>query len=505
MLRKIIEKLTAHSLKLIGRDFIYAILSGVFLTLSFPQADLWPLAWCAFVPLFLAIQDKSAGRVFLLGYITGVVFWLGTIYWLINVTLPGLIILVMYLALYFAVFAVIFSVLMRRPLPYIFLFVSSAWVLLEYIRSHLFSGFPWGLLAYSQYLNLELVQAADLNGVWGISFIVMTGNVVLYALVRRRITRRLLVPLVFLIITLLYGHYKIHYWQQKAYGQPVKIAVIQPNIPQAFKWQPGYEDLIMDRQVVLSRQAIKDNPDLIIWPEAALPSVVGEDERYYAGVLDFAGRIKKPLLLGVVNKRGDDYYNSADLIGVRGDFLTRYDKLHLVPFGEYIPLRGVFPFLENIVPIADFTAGKDYTVFSLGARRFAVLICFEDLFPELSRKFCLQGAGFLVNITNDAWFGKTAAAHQHLAASVFRAVENRTFVVRSANTGISGFISPYGKVYSLVRDDSGKDIFVSGYSAAEVFPAQAKATAYQRRGDILIIFCIIFLIYAIVLLRKKSR
>ncbi len=504
MLRKIRE-LTAHNSKLTGRDFIYAILSGILLTLAFPQADFWPLAWVAFVPLFFAAHNKSAGKAFLLGYITGIVFWAGTIYWLINVTLPGLVILVIYLAFFLAIFAAIFSILARRQLPYIFMFVSSAWVLLEYIRSHLFTGFPWALLAYSQYTNLELIQAADINGVWGISFIVMTGNIVAYNLVRRKFNKRLLVPLAFLLIVLSYGHYKINHWQKMLNGPSVRIAVIQPNIAQALKWQPGLEGFIMDRQISLTMVSLKHNPDLVIWPEAALPSVYGEDERYYAEAIDLSAKIKKPLLLGAVNKRGDDYYNSADLIDAQGRFILRYDKLHLVPFGEYIPLRGLFPFLEGIVPIADFTAGSEYTVFSLREGRFAVLICFEDLFPELARQFSRRGAQFLVNITNDAWFGRSSAARQHLAASVFRAVENRTFVVRAANTGISGFISPYGKISSLVSDSSGKDIFISGYGLNEVFLPQKSPTGYQRRGDIAIIICILLLVYAIFLLRRASR
>jgi apolipoprotein N-acyltransferase len=227
---------------------------------------------------------------------------------------------------------------------------------------------------------------------------------------------------------------------------------------------------------------------------------------YYKRTSNFAKEIKTPLLLGAVTSRDGLYYNSAVLVSKEAKLLKRYDKLHLVPFGEYIPLRKILGFLETVVPIGDFTAGGDYTIFTLPTR-FSVLICFEDLFPEISRGFVKRGADFLINITNDAWFQKTSSPYQHLAASVLRAVENRAFLVRSANTGISGFIAPSGKIISLVQDKMGRNIFINGYSTQEMLaPLEKNLSFYTRFGDMFILACFLFvLLYSILPSLRKQR
>ncbi|MBI5145405.1 MAG: apolipoprotein N-acyltransferase, partial [Candidatus Omnitrophica bacterium] len=208
------------------------------------------------------------------------------------------------------------------------------------------------------------------------------------------------------------------------------------------------------------------------------------------------------------------YFNRALLVSAEGEVLNQYDKLHLVPFGEYIPLRKALPFLETVVPIGDFTAGREYTVFKQVTRspghqvtsQLSVLICFEDLFPELSREFVKKGADFLINITNDAWFKKTSSPYQHLCASVFRAVENRVPVVRAANTGVSGFIAPTGKIITLVQDESGRNIFVDGYKTQEILIPERDLSFYTRYyGDIFILLCLVFVIYFLILKLLVTR
>jgi apolipoprotein N-acyltransferase len=205
------------------------------------------------------------------------------------------------------------------------------------------------------------------------------------------------------------------------------------------------------------------------------------------------------------------------LISSQGETLVKYNKLHLVPFGEYIPLKKIFPFLETIAPIGDIRPGQDYTIFALpgpqspvpslnaqtrkrtnAQTKFAVLICFEDLFPELARNFVKKGAQFLVNITNDAWYRKTSAPYQHLQASVFRAVENRVSLARAANTGVSGFITPNGKIISLVCDRTGRNIFIEGYKDQEIAIIERRPTFYTRYGDVFIVVCFLFLLYDII-------
>ena len=497
------------------KDYLLCLLSAVLLILSFPKFNLEFLAWVGFVPLFFALQNKTKWQAFFLAYFTGIIFWLGTIYWLAHVTLAGMIILALYLALYFGVFGLIISTINYKLSTMNLIFISSLWVLLEYLRSHLFTGFPWALLGYSQYLNLPVIQIADITGAWGVSFLVMMVNVFIYKVIGQKNKNMVLLPIFLLAFSLSYGYYKLHLQPTTYNLQPFKISVIQGNIPQELKWDPEYKDFIVDKYLTLTRQAVKDKPDLIIWPEAALPSVLEEEPLYYETTQHFVKEINTPLLLGAVTSKNSLYYNSALLISQEAQISNKYNKLHLVPFGEYLPLRRIFRFLEAIVPIGDFTSGKEYTIFELPAagRRppvtFSVLICFEDLFPQISRQFVKRGAGFLVNITNDAWFKKTPSPYQHLQASVFRAVENRVFLVRAANTGVSGFISPCGKIVSLVSDKLGNNIFIPGYITKVISTSalNKKPGFYTRYGDIFIFLLFIFVIYSIfrlVIQRKKQ-
>ena len=515
MLRQI-KSVVSCQLSVVRKGIFLCILSAVLLILSFPKFNLEFLAWFGFVPLFLALKNKNKFKAFLFSYLTGVIFWLGTIYWLIHVTLLGLIILVLYLALYFAIFGLVLSSIQHLASSIQLFFIPSAWVLLEYLRAHLLTGFPWALLGYSQYLNLPVIQIADITGAWGVSFLVMMVNVTVYSVIGYRLSviggkQKFLLPILCILVTLTYGYYKIYLTPNTAHRKPIKVSVIQGNIPQELKWDPQAKDFIIDKYIAISREALKDKPDLIIWPEAAMPVVLEEEPLYYEKVSSLAKQSHTPLLLGAVTLRDSLYYNSAILVSPEGKLLERYDKLHLVPFGEYIPLRSTLGFLETIVPIGDFARGKEYTTFKLQApssklqARFSVLICFEDLFPELSREFSKRGADFLVNITNDAWFKKTSSPYQHLQASVFRAVENRVFLIRSANTGVSGFIAPNGKIISLVKDQKGRNIFISGYNTQGTAPFKENISFYTRHGDIFIWACILLVLYGIIKIRRQRQ
>lgn len=493
------------------RQVIFSILSGIILALPFINGNLWIFAWLGFLPLFFALENKSRGKAFLLSYLCGITFWWLTIYWLVHITFIGTFVLVLYLALYFGLFGLIIK-------NYELLFIPAVWVILEYIRSRLFTGFPWALIGYSQYLNLPVIQIADIFGAPGVSFVVMLFNAGIYSLLRRK--RNYLLPISCLVITLIYGYFKIYQSPlhpacpagRRIATSAVKVSVIQGNIPQELKWDERAAGFIINRYVSLTEEAAGDKPDLIIWPEAASPGLFGEDEAAFQGFFSLAKKIKTPLLLGAVARNDkEEYFNSALLIDAQGRVSGRYDKLHLVPFGEYIPLKNIFRFLETVVPIGDIAPGKEYTLFSLpntyrlSPATFSVLICFEDLFPELSREFVRKGAGFLVNITNDAWYKETTAPYQHLQASVFRAMENRVFLARAANTGISGFISPGGRIISLVKDAAGQDIFVTGYITQDITADKKNLTFYTRHGDVLIFACFLFIPYAIISRLKNKK
>jgi len=491
-------------------QIIFYFFSALFLILAYPPFNLWIFAWFSFLPLFFVLERKSGFKAFVLAYVFGIIFWLVSIYWLIYVTLLGLISLVLYLALYFAFFGWFFKTFSKKKTAYLIFSIPCLWVLLEYLRSHLFSGFPWLLLGHSQYLNLAFIQIADFTGAYGVSFLIMFTNLCLWQ-VFRSIKRESIWALCFCVMAILatwgYGNLKL---KEVYSGKKFSIAVIQPNIPQELKWQEKEKDRIIYQQAQITLKTSDANPDLVIWPETALPLKnldLEEDIFSLLALKNLAQELKSALLTGAVRIDKQDYYNSAYLISSSGQILKFYDKIHLVPFGEYIPIRKYFSFLESIVPIGDFSAGKDFTIFRLDGARFAVLICFEDIFPELARNFVKKGAHFLINITNDAWFGRSPAAHQHFISSVFRAVENRVWIVRSANTGVSGFISPSGKIVSVVKDYLGKEIFVEGYAIENVTIAKNKPLSfYSRYGDVFIIFNLfIFLSILVATSEKKFK
>lgn len=494
------------------------LLSAFLLILSFPNFNFWLFAWIGFLPLFLAIQKTTSRfQAFLLAYFTGIVFWTGIIYWLVHVTLLGSIILILYLAVYFAVFGFFFKTYNLQPKTHNLLFIPSLWIVLEYIRGYLFTGFPWALLGYSQYLNLPIIQIADITGVWGVSFLIMMVNMAVYSILFRKPSpfreashpvlkekQKYLLPALLIIISLIYGYYKLYHLRVTAYGRPLKVSVIQGNIPQEAKWDSRYMESILEKYSSLTVSAAEENPDLIVWPEAASPGILGEDDWVFQEIFSLVRKIKIPLIVGAVVKEDEHYYGSALLINSSGSIADRYDKLHLVPFGEYIPFKKIFPFLEAIVPIGDIARGKDYTVFQVPAN-FSVLDCFEDTFPELAREFVKRGAKFLVNITNDAWYKKTSAPYQHLQASVFRALENRVYLVRAANTGISGFISPEGKIISLVKNKMGQELFISGFDANYIKFLLKNYSFYTRFGDIFIATCFLFIFYGIIRSIRKAK
>ncbi len=490
-----------QSLKNKTQPLFLGFLSSLLLILAFPKFDLWFLAYLGLLPLFFAIKGKRPRISFLLSYLFGFFFFLLTIYWLIHVTLLGYLLLVAYLALYFGLFGFLAGVFSKSsPALKLFLF-PSIWVLLEFLRGHLLTGFGWALLGYSQYKILPVIQIADITGAYGVSFIVVLVNTaiwILFSEVRgqrsevRKILTCLLSSVFCLLAVISYGLFKLNYKLPTTNYEQLKISVIQANIPQEIKWEKKSWGDILDKYIELSKNVGLDKPDIIIWPETAFPGYFGEEPLLKEKLSGIAKELKTNLLTGVIAVDNSLIYNSAILISKEGQPLEIYRKLHLVPFGEYVPFRGLFSFLPELAVLGDFTPGSEYTVFSLGEekkKKFAVLICFEDTIPELSRKFVLNGASLLVNITNDAWFEDTAAPFQHLQASVFRAVENRTPLVRSANTGISAFIDSHGRIVARVANQNQKETFISGYQTREL-KLRKGISFYSRFGDVFALCCL---------------
>jgi len=493
-----------------------AIVSGVLLYACFPPLNLSFLAWIALVPLFLALAGRSPKYDFLLSMFCGGLFLVGVFSWIL-LEVPGYTflhhaILALYMGPYFGSFGLAFALISRRwgMVPALFA-APFIWVSLEFIRSNLFFlALPWALLAHSQYENPLVIQIASVTGAYGISFLIVTVNSALTAMVLPLISRlkktspppyrlfskrgRMAVVCTAVLLaslTLFYGYIML---TEPIVGKRIKLSVVQGNIEQAKKWDRRYAKFIMRTYAALTKEAAEDQPTLIVWPETATPGDINRDPGLYRQVRSIAKEAGTHLLLGSAHrqkfmKEGSDkkfrYLNSAFLVPpeVGRDRNQHYDKIRLLPFSEYLPLKGTIPWYYINIPNFDgYLAGNEYTVFEVPPFHFGVTICWENIFPDLVRRFVKGGAQFIVNITNEARFGKTPAPYQFVSMNVFRAVENRVYVVRCANTGVSCFIDPYGRIVDRVRDARGQDIFVRGVLSGSVIPLESK-TFYTRYGD----------------------
>ncbi|MCX8116831.1 MAG: apolipoprotein N-acyltransferase [Desulfobacterota bacterium] len=450
------------------KDYLFAFLSGVLLFLSFPRVDLEFLAWFALVPLFFAIEGKRPWKSFKLGFLTGVVSFLGILYWIIvavhnygNVPLLLsiliLLLLVGYLSLFIGAFAYLYRLIQTRLELQTILLGPLLWISLEYLRSFLLTGFPWASIAYSQYINLPFIQMADLTGIYGPSFLILLVNTTLISVLQRWPQksfplREVVTTTLLLLGSLFYGYFRMAEVDRQALqNPPLKIGLVQGNIDQSIKWDEAFQKETLKIYERLSFKVAEKRPDLIIWPETATPFFFQDAKEFQPIVLDIPKKTDAYLLFGTPSYRIErgkiHHYNSALLLSPLGELKGKYDKIHLVPYGEYVPFGEYLSLGSLGEGIGDFKPGKEIVNFSLPAGKFGVVICFEIIFPDLCRRFVKEGANFLVTITNDAWFGRTSAPYQHLTIAVFRAIENRVFIARSANTGISAFIDPVGRIY----------------------------------------------------------
>ena len=509
--------------------YLLSALSACLLVLSFPDFNLGLFAWVALIPLFFALDGEKPQAAFLIAYLAGAIFFLGTIYWLIHVTFPGMIVVVLYLGLYFGCFGAITAYILRTRSSVALLVVPALWVALEWVRAHLLTGFGWVLLGHSQAAHLTVIQIADITGAYGVSFLVALVNLAIFLTLKSMKAREYKVIYLMVALTLVFlvSAYGVMRLRSVFTGERLRVAVIQGNIPQTEKWDRKFREGILEKYNKLTREAAKERPGLVIWPETSVPAFLELEKDVSDRIRDLARTIRAPILVGAPSedmKAQGTLYNSAVLFGEDGMYIGQYNKVHLVPFGEYVPFKRVLSFVERFAPspIGDFSSGKDFTVLSFvmarrfdggGTRwklmkkvRFSCLICFEDIFPELARRFVRSGANFLVNITNDAWFKRSSAPYQHAESSVFRAVENRVSVVRAANTGYSCFIDQKGEITASVGA-GGRHIFVDGFKVHDIILSRAK-TLYNKYGDVFAYACIcialVYLFGAIIAIERTA-
>ncbi|MBI2353526.1 MAG: apolipoprotein N-acyltransferase [Deltaproteobacteria bacterium] len=489
--------LRLHLAALFDRAGVLAIASGVLIALSFPNTGLSFLAWIALIPLLIALEGASTRTAFRIGFTCGLSAYAIILYW-INivvtryghlpwaVSIPIYLMLVAWLAIFYGLSTLAARVGECGGIKAVFT-LPVAWVAFDLIRSFLLTGFPWGMLGHSQYRILPLIQIADIGGVYGITWLIVLANMVLYrvlgAVSGKGVpypAKSALVLLLALIATLFYGFSRLN-GQEKIDGAPLRAALIQGNIPQDVKWSPSFQEQTIAIYERLTREAGRGGVDLVVWPESAVPFFF-QDEPLHAGrIRNLARELGAHLLIGSpaheLRNGRPTYLNSAFVIAPDGETVGRGDKLHLVPFGEYVPLKRLLPFVNKlVVGIGDFSPGEHASPLRVGRATAGLLVCYEGIFPELSREYVRNGARMLVNITNDAWYGRSSAPYQHLSIAAFRAVETRTPLLRAANTGITAIIDQNGHIRNMTG------LFVEGYQTGEVRPGSADSI-YLRIGD----------------------
>lgn len=437
------------------RRLFLAILAGLCYTLAFPSYNLWPLAWIFVVPLLmLACEDTRPIEMFIYGMIAGIVAWAGTLYWIAYVmdTYGGmglapaallLLVLITYMSLYFGIFAFAAQRLIHSPSA--FLTIPGIWVLLELVRSYImFQGFPWALIGYTQFPMKPFIQIAEFGGVYLIGGIILMTNVAIFKAIKKEY-----LPLV-LSICILIASSGWGYWRMEnlsVSGRPMKVGVAQANIPQDRKWLPEMVGPTIDIYSRLTGQAVQAGAEVVVWPETACSFYLFGQWPESSRIIDLSKKSDARLIMGSPAFEDNRFFNRVWLLqgGRIGGY---YDKVHLVPFGEYLPLaRLIEPFFGNLTQgVGSFSrADEAHPIDDIG-----VLICFESIFPGMTADLCKKGARYLVNVSNDAWFKTWSTPEQHLVMAAFRTIESRRWMLRSVNHGISAMINPFGEVVSEI-------------------------------------------------------
>ncbi|MBI5699605.1 apolipoprotein N-acyltransferase [Candidatus Saganbacteria bacterium] len=434
-----------------------SILSGILLALCFPKFNLWPLAFVALVPLLVEIQQKKTPReAAVSGFVFGLVFFGINLFW-VNTLIPygGPFVPLGWLLLAAgeALFVALACYLIRRINSRLN-FSALVWVGIEYLRSLGIFGITAGTIGYTQAHFLPIAQLASFSTVYGVSFLVVLVNIVLarFYLTRKNHLELFLVLIIF-ISAFFWGSSQIP--DNRIAGSPdtLTITLVQGAIPQERKLDHRYNAENFKIHLDLTRQALKEKPDIIIWPETVVFTYILNDPPYRKAMEDLAREAKAYILTGTpFYDRSGNIYNSIVAFSPSGEVVSRYDKQHLVAFGEYLPFRPLlYPILRSTNMFqADFTPNSRTSSLILGQKKIASAICFESTFSDLLRKQA-PGAAFLLTITNDAWFNDSAAPYQHFENGVFRAIENRKYFIQCANTGISGVIDPYGRVIKRTK------------------------------------------------------
>lgn len=471
--------------------FFLSIISGILVSFAFPPFNIWQLAFFSFIPLFIAGKEND-GKNFFFGLIAGFCFYSISFFWLYQLAGPVYLLLALYLSLYWGIFLYLVFTLPESGRIFT---AGSIWFLLELIMSYLLTGFPWLLLGLSQWNNPYMIKLAGISGIYGISFMVIIGNfTVLYSLRKRYLISWCISVTLFILLMFIpfYTFSKV----EKS-GQNLKIMVVQPNIG-VFTRNPD-RDIELVKNLTL-KYLQKERVDIIIWPEGVYPDIITDD--IIDDLKKFTGQFHTGLILGTFTGDEEEMYNSA--IMIEKEDIQIYNKTHLVPYGEFIPagrikvISHIFEKIAGYIPYVK--KGNKLSPFSFKDKKAGILICFENIFPDITRALTEKEIEIFIVITNDAWFGNSAGPYQHFAHNSIRAVETGRYFIQSSLTGISGIISPEGKVEKIVK--KGKNyLFVDGVIVYDVPLMQGK-TLYSIFGNIPL-FMISIIFTGAVICRKK--
>lgn len=440
-----------------------ALLSGALLALSFPKYGHAAFAWTALAPLWIAVAIDRR-RAWLLGWAAGFLHFSLTVSWVVEVMhlhggLPMVVawLIMFLLAAYLALYPALAAVLLRRAIDRLgagALWLSPlVWVAAEWLRGWVGGGFPWALLGTSQAGVTPVIQLASVTGVFGVSaLLALVSAAAAVLVVSKQPVHRWaaggVAALVLLVAAL--GTWRVAGATLVTQGPVVKVGLLQGNVAQGEKWNPAFRETIVNRYLDLSRQVITSGARLVIWPEASTPFFFEAEPHEAERVRALARSSRTAMIIGTDeyerDAEGERLYNSAVALGEDGGTRGGYRKMQLVPFGEYVPLKSLLFFVGPLVEkVSDFAPGTQPSVLDTGVARAGVAICYEVVYPWIARAFTAGGADLLTTITNDAWFGESSAPHQHFAQASVRAVEQGRYLVRAANTGISGIVDPYGR------------------------------------------------------------
>ncbi len=509
-----------------------AVASGLALGLAFPKFDHGLLAWVALVPLFYVIEGESLRRVFWWAYLQGFAAYVVELYWIPiplhdfadvrmefaifpMLALAGIVAFNTAVAIWAGEF-----VARRTRIPAV-LTMPIAWTAIEWFRTWFPVGFPWNLLGYAAYKNLELIQFAEFTGVYGVSALIVFFNAVVYVVIFRRGGSRLqavsLSTLTAMMIALVaFGAWRISDLKSAPSAGNFKVAMVQGNIPQSLKWDPKFLPQSYGVYQDETADAAKRGADLVVWPEAAAaflfqpddqyPAELASDAEYRTALLTLAKTQHEPILFGApALARADGrlgFYNRAYLVSAngQGEVDAHYDKIELVPFGEYVPARAILGFFVNKVVngFGDLIPGHEQTLFDLKGAKLGILICYESIFPDLTRREVNEGANVLVNITNDAWYGESSAPYQVLAMAALRSVETKVPMVRVANTGFSALIEPSGRIADRTP------LFKRGTTIVDVSWRPVR-TLYTMVGDLFAEICFVLTVIGLILAWRWPR